>query len=109
MRGRNGACIINLYLYPLSGEATMRRVVRTKKYVKSLRALPERDRRMVESEVDLLEGDWKGLDFMPIKGQPGLWRLRAGDYRVLCEVGNNGEIQLISALMVKRRTSTTYH
>lgn len=97
----------------------MRRLVRTKKYEKSLKRIPTKDREAIEAEVGKLEGDWSGLNFRPLEGFGEFWRLRVGNYRVLCRVFNQGEvedakrgkqktIQIVSAEEARRRTSTTY-
>jgi len=98
----------------------MRRVIKTKRYHKTLAHLPEKDQDMVESAVDRLEGDWKGIDFAPIQGTKDWWRLSIGSYRVFCRVLTNLEsqktgtktislrIQDIEADEVARRSTTTY-
>jgi mRNA-degrading endonuclease RelE of RelBE toxin-antitoxin system len=98
----------------------MRRIRKTKRYHKSLGVLPEKDRETVESAVDRLEGDWKGLDFAPLQGMKDWWRLSIGNYRVFCLVSLKHEsqktgmkvitvrVQEIEADEVVRRSTTTY-
>ena len=87
----------------------MRRVDRTKGYLKALAKIPRRDQDRIEAAVDRLEGPWTGLDFKPLEGLAGWWRLRVGDYRVFCSVGQKGNWQVVSVEDVKRRGTTTYH
>jgi mRNA-degrading endonuclease RelE of RelBE toxin-antitoxin system len=71
----------------------MRRIRKTKRYHKSLKALPDKDQDMVEAAVDRLEGEWKGLDFAPLQGTRDWWRLSIGSYRVFCRVQAKAELQ----------------
>lgn len=93
----------------------MRRVERTRKYLKDLKKIPQGDQESIETTVDKLEGEWMGLDFRPLQGIEGMWRLRIGNYRVFCRVSVEVEhgkqrktIQVISAEGVERRGTTTY-
>lgn len=86
----------------------MRKVVRTKTYLKDLREIPAKDREAVEDQVQQLEGDWKGLDVKALEGSD-TWRLRVRSYRVFFRLDHQGNIQIVLLLEVSRRTSTTYH
>jgi len=86
----------------------MRRVDRTKGYLKALAKIPKRDQDRLEMVVDQLEGPWTGMDFKPLEGFRGWWRLRVGDYRVFCCIGQERELQVVSVEDVKRRGTTTY-
>jgi len=75
---------------------------------------------MVEAAVDRLEGEWRGLDFAPLQGTKGWWRLSVGPYRVFCLVSAEPaspqasppmtavHVQEIVAHEVVRRSTTTY-
>ena len=94
----------------------MRRVRRTQRYHKSLAILPDKDQALVEAAVDRLEGEWRGLDFAPLQGTKGWWRLSVGPYRVFCRISAEPasppmtavHAQEIVAHEVVRRSTTTY-
>jgi mRNA-degrading endonuclease RelE of RelBE toxin-antitoxin system len=106
-------------LYNLFAGNAMRRVRRTKRYHKSLAILPDKDQAMVEAAVDRLEGEWRGLDFAPLQGTKGWWRLSVGPYRVFCLISAEPaspqaappmtavHVQEIVAHEVVRRSTTT--
>jgi hypothetical protein len=75
---------------------------------------------MVDAAVDRLEGEWQGLDFAPLRGTKGWWRLSVGQYRVFCWIAAGASspqarpgttavnVQEIEADEVVRRSTTTY-
>ncbi len=53
----------------------------------------------------LRQGETQGLDIKQLKNQPGIMRVRIGDYRIICSVQSDGSLNVIS---LSRRTSQTY-
>ncbi len=65
---------------------------------------PERERladALEEMETDPLAGDVK-----PLKGQPGSFRRRVGNWRIFFDL--NQKQRLVEVRSIERRTSTTY-
>jgi len=81
------------------------KVIRTRKYLKSLDGIPRKARDRIEAEVDRLETDLTGV--RRILGTDHQARLEVGDYRVHLVRQVTPEVALIVEAAV-RRTTTTY-
>lgn len=69
--------------------------------LRDLRRLPDRDRGRIVAAGDALAHDPRPAGCKPMRGQPGLWRIRVGDYRVLYEIAD--EVLLIVVAKVGHR------
>lgn len=56
--------------------------------LRDLRAVAERDRARIIAAGDALGADPRPPGCKRMKGQPRLWRIRVGDYRVLYEIAD---------------------
>lgn len=83
-----------------------RQVVKSKKYYKSLKLVPKKDRDQIESEVDRLETDLTGV--VKIEGTKDQARLDVGDYRVFLHREKGKAITVLHIEEAVRRTTTTY-
>ena len=73
---------------------------------KQLRRIPKRDReRIVAALEELVVNPYSG-DIEKMKGEPDVWRRRAGAYRIFFEVLSKK--RTVYVYHVARRTSTTY-
>jgi mRNA interferase RelE/StbE len=63
----------------------MKRVVYSRDAVKTLRRMPANTAQLIRSKVDLYAADpsAQANNVKMLRGEPGLFRLRAGDWRVL--------------------------
>ncbi len=55
----------------------------------------------LRNAVDRLQSDpmpSSGYDIQPVKGHPGMWRLRVGDWRILYTVDENTHVIYIVAV-----------
>ena len=76
------------------------------KITKFLKRLSKNQRLYLDPFIDkLLCNDTKGLDVKPLKGYPGLYRLRAGRYRIIFRPISQNEAKI---LFVGRRDGQTY-
>ena len=69
---------------------------------RDLRKLPEDVRRRIAGRIDALaiEPTPPGVD--PLKGEPDLFRLRAGDYRILYQLDRKARIVLVARIGHRR-------
>lgn len=68
---------------------------------RDLRKLPEEARRRVAVRIDALASDPRPPGSEALKGEPGLYRLRVGDYRILYQL--DGKACLILVIHVGHR------
>jgi len=62
------------------------RIEVTPRVQKDLKALPIRDRQRVADQIDALKTDPRPMGCKKLKGREDFWRIRVGDYRVVCQV-----------------------
>lgn len=65
----------------------------TSRAERDLRQLERREREQIAAALRRLLDDQPNLDLRPIVGVPGWWRLRVGDYRVLCRPMTQRELE----------------
>lgn len=77
--------------------------------VRDLKSLPERDKKFVSKKITALKfyPDLSSLDVKKLTDQNGLYRLRAGNYRVIFELSGENSV-IIEIQRILRRTSVTY-
>ncbi len=67
-----------------------------KSFLKDLAKLPKRYRghieRLVFEEIPKLDNVFVVLDIKKMKGYQDYYRIRVGDYRIGCKVGEKGEV-----------------
>jgi mRNA interferase RelE/StbE len=72
---------------------------------KSLKKIPARDRKRIQTALDEMRRDPFSGDIRKLQGLPG-FRRRVGDWRILFEVVPERKHVVVAA--IERRTSTTY-
>lgn len=91
----------------LNGEGLSMRLIKTKKYLKSLKLVePMKEQDKIEAAVDRLEEDMTGVE--RIKGSKDQARLAVGNYRVHLKREKDKQITILMVEDVVRRTTTTY-
>jgi mRNA interferase RelE/StbE len=76
------------------GPDLMYRIELKKQAKKFMDKLPPPERKRIVHEIERLP-DGKSLDIKPLKGHPGLLRLRVGDYRIIYTVDHGKWIVLV--------------
>lgn len=67
------------------GAGMMYQIILLKRAKKFIDRLPMNDKRRIVAAIELLP---EGTDIKPMKGNPSLYRLRVGDYRIIYAVDN---------------------
>jgi mRNA-degrading endonuclease RelE of RelBE toxin-antitoxin system len=80
-------------------------IIKTLKYLKSLKNIPKKHKDTIEAEVDRLETDLTGV--IRIEGTRHQARLDVGDYRVFL-TRQKGKVVALIVEEAVRRTTTTY-
>ncbi len=57
--------------------------------LKKLKSIPKNEAKKISKKIDSLEKNPKPYGYKKIKGGENLYRVRAGDYRILYEVHDN--------------------
>lgn len=77
-----------------------------KRVAKSIKKLPQSDRKRVMKILHEFEHDpWSG-DIVKIKGDENRWRRRIGSYRIFYSLDQGAA--LVEIMEIERRTSNTY-
>lgn len=63
--------------------------------VRDLRKLPTDVRPRVASRIDALAGDPRPAGVEALQGEPDLYRIRVGDYRVIYQIENKALVVLV--------------
>lgn len=61
-------------------------VLISRRAVRALASLPRSEQQRVRAAIDLLAENPRPPGCRPLKGEPGVYRVRVGDYRILYEV-----------------------
>ncbi len=70
-------------------------IVFTPAALRQLRKLPRRDQRRILDTIELLADDPRPTGAKKLHGADALWRIRAGDYRVVYTIENTKLIVLV--------------
>lgn len=73
---------------------------------KALAKVPAKDQNRLVAALRLMSLDPYSGDIVRLHNQPGSWRKRAGNWRILFDVYPDRLLIVVTA--IKRRTSTTY-
>ena len=77
----------------------------TRSALRDLRRLPRFDAERVYNQLDRLIQDGAGLDsrrLVPLRGQPGVARMRVGDWRVIVVIDHDEEIVVVTKVAHRR-------
>ncbi|MFI5332535.1 MAG: type II toxin-antitoxin system RelE/ParE family toxin [Candidatus Babeliales bacterium] len=69
---------------------------------KSIDNLPKEARTIIISKIEALTSDLTNLDIKKLQGHKDLYRIRAGDYRIVFQVSKNQQL-IIVALVAHRK------
>lgn len=82
-------------------------VVMSKAALKALSAVePKKHREQLRDKILDLENDPRPVGYEPVKSQPGVLRIRQGDWRALYRVDDKKRI--VAVADVRRRNEATY-
>jgi mRNA interferase RelE/StbE len=68
---------------------------------KQLRRVPRTDVRRIYATIELLADTPRPPGAKPLKGPPGRWRVRVGDYRIIYRI--NDDVLLVLVLAAQHR------
>lgn len=70
--------------------------------LRELAALPERDQKRIIKKIEALSQDPHPAGSKKLKGNDEIWRIRVGDYRVLCRI-KDAELVVLVVKVAHRR------
>ncbi len=78
------------------------RVVVSDEAARQIRKLPQTAQRLVIARIEALAAEPRPARSKKLAGEADLWRVRAGDYRIIYTI-NGGELLVLVVLVQRRR------
>lgn len=78
-------------------------IIFERKAEKDLASLDKNTQRKIKNKLDKYIKNPASVDFILLKGTHNIGRIRQGDYRIICRLNNNNEIEILEILRIKHR------